>query len=196
MEPQSRVDRLFQLAEALERGQTHPVTRLTIIKPLCEEAQAARRFSLYGAAAAVKLLPRSAFKPSAERTLAESTRTLLAAAVRRRSPLGRIAGTTLLEALVAFQPDHLRVPFGVARVIRSRALFVSENALRLAIAESPLERGRRGYQLAVSLTRGYDSRYGDGLIPASRSRMHSLAEFFATMSAPNTSLQRTRYARR
>jgi hypothetical protein len=41
------INKLFEIAEALRRGKYFPITRLTIIKGLCAEPEAATAFALF-----------------------------------------------------------------------------------------------------------------------------------------------------
>ena len=83
----------------------------------------------------------------------------------------------LLDKVTGYQSARQRLSWGTVRIISSWRLFIAEIALRLALASTPTERGAIGYRLAVLLTRRYDPRYGDGLIPESSEAVQQITVF-------------------
>ena len=172
MKPESRIHSLTQIAEGLARGHTYSTTRLTTLKPLCAPRQVALAFAWF----AVRVAGHRAKPPvsTQERELLRAVR----ARLRRSTGPARSETDALLDRLVGYQSQHVPLTWGSARVITSRPVLIAEKALTLAMASTPEERGARAYDLAATLTRRNDPRYGTGLIPESAESVRQLAQFF------------------
>ncbi len=186
MNSEYRVLRLRQLAEALERGQSHPLTRLTILKPLCESSHDAVAFARFGVDAAVRLLSDSSGDSSGPLVLLRTVRRFLRPTRTSAAGVSGHDGSALLAQLVDFQAERRRMRWGVVRVITSQPVLAGEVALRLALSTAPEERALLGYRLAAILARRYDPKYGDGLVPQSAPTVAAIADHFSLQAkAPN-----------
>jgi hypothetical protein len=170
-----KVVRLEEIAEALGRGEQFSITRLTVLKGLCEDRRAAGQFALF--------LARKAQKNLKEKKAPEHYRKLVDRAVKEMKPYledptegrkGRLY--ELLREMVSEQDEHKNIAWGAVRIIKSMDLLVAEKCVRAALRAE--EAPHWLYQAARDYCERYDSRHGTGLIPSSAPMVKEIAGFW------------------
>jgi hypothetical protein len=166
-----KVGKLEEIADALGRGEQFSITRLTVLKGLCEDRKAAGQFALF--------LARKAQKKLKEQKAQQRYRKLVDRAVREMKPyLGdpteerkeRLFG--LLREMVSEQDEHENIAWGAVRIIKSMDLLVAEKCVRAEEAPHWLYRAARTY------CERYAPHHGTGLIPSSDPMVKEIAGFW------------------
>jgi len=170
-----KVKRLSEIAEELRQGKDFPVTRLTTIKSLCAEPEAAAAFALF-------LAQRIQSKMRQEQS-PERYRELVDRAVKELQPYltdpteeRKERLSSLCREMEAEQNEYERIGWNMVRMIRSKDLVVVEESLKSVV---------RGYEAAIwayhsakAYAERYDARHGSGLIPSSAPMVEEIAEFW------------------
>jgi hypothetical protein len=170
-----KVKKLGEIAEALHQGENFSVTRLTIIKSLCEDPQAAGAFAVFLARKIQRKMRQDEgqkrYRQLVNRTVKELATYLDKPTKDRKERL-----TTLLHEMQAEQNEYKRISWGMVRIVRSMDLLVVEKALRSVLRshEAPFWL----YQAARDYAERYSPRYGTGLIPSSAEVVQEIAEFW------------------
>lgn len=179
----SRIRKLAGIAEELRLGRDFPVTRLTLLKGLCQSPEAANRFVVH----LVKLTWRnmkhrrcpthldsgrwSQYKPLVGKVIPQMERYLEDQTSTRASSL-----RNLLSKAERAQSEHGRIKWGVVRIIESKELLLVEKALRCVL--SPWESAYWAYQVAKGYAERYDPDYFHELIPESAPMVEDIADFW------------------
>jgi len=165
-----KVTRLVKLAEDLRGGRDFSITRLTILKALCEDPVAAARFGLH-ITNLTKAKATKRYRPLIDRAIREIGKQL-------ENPSAQPAESAFaaLHALEDAQQERKRFKWVDVRIIHSKEALLAECALRCATR--PSESAHWGYHLARHYAERYDPRYGTGLIPASAAAVEEIAAFW------------------
>ena len=175
-----KVQTLTEIAADLRQGKDFNITRLTTLKNLCSDPEAAAQFALYIAKKTQQAMKRPGRSPS--RTQQRYQR-LVSKAVRGITNYLKSATEKPEESLYELLSDirgvqdryeHQR--YGAVRIIESRELLVVETALECVL--HPWASSDLGYCLARRYSERYNSRYGTGLIPESAPFVEDIAEFW------------------
>jgi hypothetical protein len=165
-----KVKNLEEVAEALRRGVGFSVTRLTTIKRLCEDAEAAGAFALF--------LARKIQRRMREREAPRRYRQLVNRAVREMAPYlkdqseeSRERLWSLLQEIEGEQDEYENIPWGVVRNVKSFDLLVVEHALKAVLR--PYEAPYWLYHAA----RDYTGKT-DQLIPKTAPMVEEIAGFW------------------
>ncbi len=170
-----KVMKLSEIAEALRQGKDFPVTRLTTIKSLCAEPEAAAAFALF-------LAQRIQSKMREEQS-PERYRELVDRAVKELKPYltdpteerkGRLS--SLCREMEAEQNEYKKIGWDMVRMVRSRDLVVVEESLKSVVRG--YEAAIWAYQAAKDYAERYDARHGSGLIPSSAPMVEGIAGFW------------------
>ena len=170
-----KVEKLGEIAAELRRGKDFSITRLTVLKGLCEDRRAAGDFALFLARKVQKKM-RGGEAPERFRKLADR-------AIREMKPY--LADPTderkdmlydLLRGMQAEQDKHKNIAWGSVRLIKSMDLLVAEKCLKAVLRAD--EAPQWLYQAARDYCERYDSRYGTGLIPSSAPMVQEIADFW------------------
>ena len=164
-----RIKRLDLLAAELRKGGNFPSTRLTILKPLCQDPNAAAHFAVHLARLASKRM-KSKFKP-----LVIKAAKSMAAELRPRTPSAR-ALYKLLNELVTVQDEYKPMKWGSVRIILSKETLLAEHAVNCLL--HPDESVFWGYQIVSYYAVRYDSRHPWPLVPASAPLVEDIADFW------------------
>jgi hypothetical protein len=171
-----KVVKLEEIAEALRQGEQFSITRLTILKGLCEDRRAAGQFALFLARKAQKKLKE-------EKKAPEHYRKLVDRAIREMKPFlddpaeeRKERLYELLREMVSEQDEHKNISWGAVRIIKSMDLLVAEKCVRAVLR--PEEAPFWLYQAARDYCERYSSRYGTGLIPSSAPMVKEVAGFW------------------
>lgn len=170
-----KVEKLEEIAGELREGKDFPVTRLTVLKGLCEDRRAAGEFALF--------LTRKAQAKMREKDSPKRYRELVNRAVREMKPyLGEPTDErrdrlwTLWREMRSEQDDYKNIAWGSVRLIENRDLLVAEKCLESVLR--PHEAPQWLYQAARDYCERYDPRCGTGLIPASAPMVQEVAGFW------------------
>jgi len=170
-----KVKKLSEIAEELRQGKDFPVTRLTTIKSLCGEPEAAAAFALF---LAQKIQSKMRQEESPERY-----RELVDRAVKELKPYltdpteeRKARLSSLCREMEAEQNEYERIGWNIVRMVRSKDLVVVEESLKSVV---------RGYEAAIwayhaakDYAERYDARYPSGLIPSSAPMVEEIAGFW------------------
>jgi hypothetical protein len=177
----SRVRKLAQIARDLSEGANYSITRLTILKSLCEDPEVAAHFAVYLA----RHTSRSTNKRSNSGHLSKDelhndliTRSVerLGRYVERPSDPEREALQGILRELESVNDEYESIPYGVVRIIQDKKVLIVEHAVRCVL--SPYSAPNQAYHLARDYAERYDPRYGTGLIPGSAPLVADIVNFW------------------
>jgi hypothetical protein len=179
----SRVRKLAQIARDLSEGADFSITRLTILKSLCEDPEVAAHFAVYLA----KHTSRRINEMSSPLHLSNSEwrmhNEILERAVERlQSYVERPADPKreelreLLRELESVNDEYESIPYGMVRIIRDKNVLIVEHAVQCVL--SPFSAPSQAYHLARNYAERYDPRYGTGLIPDSAPLVMDIVDFW------------------
>jgi hypothetical protein len=181
----AKFKKLGAICAGLQNGEDYPITRLTILKSLCADRQAAAQFALHVAKLAAAEATRHArprhLKLSAWRQhKAHIVKAVggLESYVNRSTASKKLA---LYDALASVQDiNHEYQPYrwGQVRIIRNRHALIVENSLRCVMSEAAEDTGFWAYHAARAFAEQYDPQYGTGLIPESAPMMEEIVRFW------------------
>jgi NOL1/NOP2/fmu family ribosome biogenesis protein len=172
----ARVKKLARLAEELRQGEQFQITRLTMLKSLCEDPVAAAELGLY-LVEQVKTKAKKRYRPLIDKAVREIRQHLRKPAAEPRPSLW-----DALEALEHCQKEVEHQRWADVRIVRSREALLAEYALRCVAR--PRESAHHGYHLARVYAERYDPRYGTGLIPASADAVEDIVRFWSPSNRP------------
>jgi hypothetical protein len=182
---QQKVRKLQQLVDDLERGENFHVTRLVVIKSLCQDAKTAARFTLHLARLGQKRWDWGSdqkYYPAAEikqhRELVTEAFAEIEAYLERRSESRARRLRELLWQAREANNEYRNIPYGVARSIKSWRVLMVETAIYCALADDATVAGHWAYQAARDYSEQYSPHYGTGLIPESAPLVAHIVEFW------------------
>ena len=170
-----KVKKLSEIAEALRQGKDFPITRLTTIKSLCADPEAAEAFALFLAQKIQSKLRQEKcpelYRELVDRAVKELKPYLIDPTEERKARLA-----SLCREMEAEQNEHAKIGWNMVRMLKSKDLIVVEEALRSVLKsyEAPIW----AYQAAKDYAERYDARHGSGLIPSSAPMVEEIAEFW------------------
>jgi hypothetical protein len=177
-----KIQALAQIAAGLRQGKDYNITRLTLIKSLCSDPDAAAKFALFIAKLAqrrFKARPPSDTKPTARQQYTQLIgHAILAMSRYLKSPTKKTKDN-LLELCRRAKEAQSRVEhqqWGDVRIIECWELLIVETAMECLL--NPWHASVIGYQVARKYAQRYDSHYGTGLIPKSAPMVEEIAEFW------------------
>jgi DNA-binding MarR family transcriptional regulator len=161
------------------------ITRLTVLKSLCQQPNAANRFVTYLAQRTRQKVEEKAKRPgylsmeewARHREMIDRAVAALEHSLGRPSEEGRSRLWTLFQELAGEQNEHRTVHGGPVRIIKDNDLLLVEYALSTVLA------GEAGaplwaYQTARCYAERYEASYGNGLTPASAPMVQDIADFW------------------
>lgn len=181
-----RIRKLAALPEEIRESRwAVSVTRLTVLKSLCQHPDVANRFVAHLARKTFEHLheekgrsahPASPTEQSHRRMMEDA---LDGMAAWQQSPSEKLRRTLsdLLGRMRAEQNEHRNVPFGAVRLITDSKLLLSEYALECHLAPER-EVGTWAYQTARHYTERYEGSQGTGLISASIPLVRDVVDFW------------------
>lgn len=183
-----RIRKLAGLPEEIRESRwAVSITRLTVLKSLCQHPDVAHRFAAHLARKTLEHLNeeqgRSAHPAtSTERSHRQRMEDAVAGmAAWQRTPTEKERRTLyeLLGRMRAEQNEYRNIPFGAVRLITDSKLLVFEYALECHLA-AEREVGTWAYQTARHYTERYESSQGMGLISASLPFLRDIIDFWMT----------------
>jgi hypothetical protein len=182
---QQKVRKLQQMADDLERGESFNITRLVVIKSLCQDVKTAARFTLHLARLAQERRDwgserqfYSAAELKQHRKLAAEAFAELEAYLGRRSESREQQLRELLWQAREVNNEYRNISYGAVRSIKSRRVLLVEQAIYCALSQDATVAGYWAYQAARDYAEKYDPQYGTGLIPISAPLVAQIAEFW------------------
>ena len=177
------VQTLAQIAAELRQGKHFKVTRLTLLKSLCSDPEAAAKFALHLAKRTLEKMKSQDCPSHITPEDWEHYQRLAAKAVRgmtkhlkQRTPAGESPLHELLQTIRNAQSKFERQEWGLVRRIHSRELLTVETALECVLRPNASQ--LLAYDLARQYSERYNGRYGTGLIPESAPLVEDIAEFW------------------
>ena len=178
-----KLQALAQMAADLRQGKHFDITRLTLLKSLCSDSEAAAEFALHLAKLTLKKMKATKRSGRPLSKTQQEYQRLATAAVRgmtkyAKEPTSESQSSlwSLLRVICDAQSDFERHPWRHVRIIKSRDLLVIEKALECMLR--PDVSHILAYDLARQYAERYNSRYGTGLIPESAPMVEDIAEFW------------------
>ena len=176
-----KIQTLAQIAAELRQGKDFNITRLTLLKSLCSDPEAAAKFACHLASLTQKKM-KIAICPShiqpenwvqyqrlAARAVRGMTRYLKEGTTEAASPL-----RDLLIVIRKAQDKFERQQWGPVRIIESGQLVMVETALECVL--HPWASSELGYRLARQYAERYNPHYGTGLLPESAPMVGEIAD--------------------
>jgi hypothetical protein len=182
----AKVRKLALLPEEVKQSQWGvPVTRLTILKALCQDHDVADRFVTRLARHTDQKVQEKAKRPgylsmeewTRHREMIGRAVTALENYLKQPSEEERSRLRTLLHELVGEQNEHRRIHGGPVRIIKNKDLLLVEYALHTVLSDQaslPIW----AYQTARHYAERTDSRHAEGLTPASVPLLQDIADFW------------------
>ena len=175
-----KIRTLAQIAADCHQGKDFNITRLTMLKSLCSDPDAAAQFALYIAKKTQQAMKRPGRSRSNkqqryERLVSKAVRGM-AGYLKKRNEEVESALHELLSEIQSVQDRYEHQRWGAVRIITSRELLVVETSLECVL--HPWASSDRGYRLARQYAERYNPRYFNGLIPESAPMVEDIAEFW------------------
>jgi len=168
-----KIRRLAQMAAALRQGEHFEVTRLTTLKSLCEDAQAAAHFAFHLAKLTARKMRENACPSHLDPETWDAYKELVAKALEHMDAYVEEPSEEASRAVWSVQSEVREVQntyrnqaWGPVRIIHSTEVLLIEYALSCLL--QPTASADWGYHLARQYAERYDPRYATGLIPALR----------------------------
>jgi uncharacterized protein YpuA (DUF1002 family) len=170
-----KVEKLSEIAEDLRNGKAFPVTRLTTVKSLCEEPEAAAGFALF-LAQRIQSKMRQEQSPERYRELVDRAVEELKPYLTDPTEEQKERLSALCREIEAEQNDYEKIGWNMVRMVRSKDLVVVEESLKSVLKnyEAPIW----AYHSAKDYAERYDARHGSGLIPRSAAMVEEIAGFW------------------
>ena len=178
-----KIQTLAQIAAELRQGKDFNITRLTLLKDLCSEPEAAAQFARHIAKLTLKKMKSQDCPSHITLENCEQYQRLATKAVRGMTKHLK-EGTTeaasplrdLLIVIRKAQDKFARQHWGPVRIIESEELLVVETAVECVL--HPGVSADLGFRLARQYAERYNPRYGTGLLPESAPMVEDIAEFW------------------
>jgi hypothetical protein len=181
-----KVRRLAQLPEEARRCQfAVSITRLTVLKSLCQEAEVTHRFVTYLAQRTRQKVEGKAKRPgyvsmkdwARQRDMIDRAVTALEQYLEQPSEKGHSRLWMLFHELAGEQNEYRRVYGGPVRVIKNKDLLLVEYALHTVLADEA-SGPQWAYQTARCYAERFDSGHGTGLTHASAPLVQDIADYW------------------
>ena len=178
-----KIRRLAQLAVELRKGDYFNITRLTTLKSLCEDTDAAAQFALHLSKLTYRKMRAQECPAHLDAERWEYFNQMVDEAIRQMERY--MANPTEDEAdlvrlwrsdIRALQDQYERQAWGPVRIIESSEVLIVEQSLSCIL--EPYASAEWGYRIVRQYAERYDSRYGTGLIPESAPMVEDIADFW------------------
>jgi hypothetical protein len=178
-----KIRQLATIARELREGASFNITRLTMLKSLCEDATAAAQFALHLAQLTYRRMQEKACPFHLDPQQWEYYKQVVDEAIRQMQryiehPTQEAADLVQawLSDVRAIQNTYRNQAWGPVRIIHSTEVLLIEYALSCLL--QPTASADWGYHLARQYAERYNSRYGTGLIPESAPLVEDIADFW------------------
>jgi hypothetical protein len=180
---ESTVRHLARTADELRRGKYFATSRLTTVKNLCRDPDAAAKFAREIAKLALEKMDARRCPANmrlgrwtACKRLAVDTVESIGQFVKRRTKAKEEYLRRLLLLARDTQSTYEHHRWGVVRIIDCWDLLIMETATECVL--HPWASAELGFQLARQYAEQYDPRFGMGLVPDSAPMMEEIANFW------------------
>lgn len=179
-----KIKALAQIASELRKGENFQITRLTILKSLCSDYQAAAHFALHIAKLVRRQMENRRGHPTGvwaeaweryKKLAAEAVR-VMARHLKKRTVESDERLRDLRAEAEAAQNQYEHHRWADVRIIHCMELLMVEKALHCVL--NPWHAEYYGYHLARDYAERYDPHYGTGLIPKSAPMVEEIAAFW------------------
>jgi hypothetical protein len=178
-----KISTLAQIAQDLRQGQYFNITRLTSLKSLCAEPEAANQFCFY----LVQMTQKRMVEETKPSHLDEETWIHCQQIVDEASldienyladptPDKKNSLRQLFSRVQDVNNKYENQSWGPVRIIQSKEVLLVENALNCILR--PSESSYWGYYIAREYAESYTPSYGSGLTPGSAPRVEEIANFW------------------
>jgi hypothetical protein len=178
-----KIQTLAEIATELRQGKSFKVTRLTLLKNLCDRPEDAAKFAVHLAQRTLKRMQEQKRPSHITSENWEHYLKLAATAAREMTKYVKQQMTgehwplhALRKEIRDAQSQYERQPWKHVRIIHSRELLIVETALECVLRPSVSQ--VLAYDLARQYCERYNARYGSGLIPESAPLVEDIAEFW------------------
>lgn len=178
----NKIKKLAEISQGLHRGMTFNITRLTILKSLCKDPKVASQFVYFLAKLSKEEMDGrrpSHIRPAKwhqHRKLVDDAILKIGDYLARRTRSRESGLRELLYRFRELQNQYEYQQWGPVRIVESSNTLVIEKALECILSSTACPFW--AYHVAREYAEEYDSRYGTGLIPASRSKMDAILSFW------------------
>ena len=179
----SKIKKLAQIVNELNKGNDFSITRLTTIKSLSEDLRAVEEFALNFSKRAQEKMENKEDPSHINKNEWKKFKDIVTKAVIQLENYlenrTEEAKSDLREALYEvenLQNDYDKQMWGPVRIIHNSETLIVEYALRCVL--SPNESSYWAYLLAREYAERYDSKYGTGLLPQSAPMVEEIADFW------------------
>jgi hypothetical protein len=171
-------EKLLKIVEEIDDRGSASMTRLTVLKKWFGRTERLSAFAIWIATRAV---PRKGKTSGEAAKLLREVRAMLEGLDKLRPQLDRQAALTMEDRLRDFQNEYQNQRWGPVRIVHNWNLMLVEHGLDIYLwhRASPTH----GYKLAADYCQHYDSRYGNGLIGPSRTKIQEIVRFMVTIEA-------------
>jgi hypothetical protein len=189
-----KIRTLAQIAHDLREGEHFSLTRLTLLKSLCNDPEAAAKFALHLAKKTQQAMKSQSCPDYVEAKTWQRYQRLAASGVRGMTRHRKEGATEteeplreLLTEIRNAQNRYEKQGWGLVRIIECLESLVVQTALGCVLRPRPSP--DLGYFLARQYAERYNSQHGTGLIPDSAPMVEDIAEFWGRhfLRGPNKS---------
>jgi hypothetical protein len=170
-----KVKKLSEIAEALRQGNKFHVTRLTIIKSLCSEPEAATAYALFLCLKIQKKMRQKKY-PEQFRELVDRAASELKSHLADPNEDGKAGLASLCREMASAQKGYKKLGRNAGRMLKCMDLVLVEECVRSVLSRS--EAPFWAYHASKDYVVRFDPRYGFGLIPNSAPMVEEIAEFW------------------
>jgi hypothetical protein len=178
-----KIRQLAHIAAELRAGASCNITRLTILKSLCEDATAAASFAIHLAQLTSKQMREKPCPSHLDAEQWEYYKQVVDEAIRQMQRYVNKPSEDEADLVRAWLSDvraihdhYEQQAWGPVRLIQSTEVLLIEYALSCLL--QPHASANWGYRLAREYAERYNSRYGTGLIPESAPMVEDMADFW------------------
>jgi hypothetical protein len=179
-----KISTLAQIAQELRQGKDFNITRLTSLKSLCADPQAAGQFCLYLARLTQQKLQAKEKPDHLKEEIWLHCQHLINEAIpemetylAKPTKEGEKLLQNLLSRVREVNNQYKNQNCGPVRIIQSMDVLLIEKALYTILR--PTESGDWGYQIARDYAERYGARYANSLIPESAPMVEDIANFWS-----------------
>ena len=171
-----------KIVQELYQGKSFNITRLTTLKSLCKDSEAANHYVFYLAQKTYERMKEhparylsserwEQHKKAVEELIEQMATCLFSRTSEQKAHLHK-----LLDEIIQLQNTYENHHWGSVRVIESPETFTVENALRCIL--DPNNSSHWGYQTSRQYAERYNGKYGTGLIPESAPFLEDIVHFW------------------
>ena len=181
-----KIQKLSQLTQELYEGEWFNITRLTVLKSLCEKPEIAAQFVLYLAKITKQKMEGKKPKYIGPKKWSQHKKLVSKAILQMEKYLaddmnkGEESLRKVWREINELQNKHENQHWGPVRIIESSETLIVEKALECML--SPEDSSYWGYHVGREYAERYNPSYGTGLIPESAPMVEDIVNFWKQFS--------------